>query len=423
MEPRIAAGSRGTDPYPCRGACNGPRDLSTDAATGTVGDGGASGGIAVSTAAFDQIDPAVASKGGSYLVAWRDNRSNSLGTSTGADIYAARVDAATGTVGDGGAMGGIVVSRGENPQYEVSLASSESGFLVAWTDYRNMASSRRDIFAVRLSETGDVLDAAGIAISTTVHEQSSPCVASNGSNYLVAWSDGRAFSLGTGTSYDIYAARVDAATGDVGDGGATGGIAVSTVVNNQFVPAVASDGGNYLVAWYDSRAFSVGTGTGYDIYAARVDATSGTVGDGGAAGGISVSTATGDQLLPAVASNGTNYLVTWLDSRGFSLGTSWDIYAARVDAATAAVGDGGSTAGIAVSTAPGEQMRPAVASAGTDYLVACLLVRVQRRVRGRRRDVHGYRRVRDQCGQLLDECVVREHEWRVRVHVRLGVQR
>src|SRR5512144_1080434 len=70
--------------------------------------------------------------------------------------------------------------------------------------------------------------------------------------------------------------------------------------------AVAWDGTNYLVVWADVR----GT-TGSDVRAARVS-PAGTVVD---AAPIVVSAATGDQVLPSVAFDGTNYLVVWQDHR------------------------------------------------------------------------------------------------------------
>jgi hypothetical protein len=125
------------------------------------------------------------------------------------------------------------------------------------------------------------------------------------------------------------------------------------VSNHGGDPAVASDGTNYLVVWPDSRS-----GTSSDIYGARVSAA-GAVLDGS---GIAVSTADNYQMDPAVTYDGTNYLVVWADRRS---GTDWDIYGARVSAAGAVL-DG---SGIAVSTAANHQSHPAVAYGGTNNLV------------------------------------------------------
>src|SRR6187551_2771483 len=82
--------------------------------------------------------------------------------------------------------------------------------------------------------------------------------------------------------------------------------------------AVAFGGSNYFVVWTN---YESGTG---DIYGARV-ATDGTVLDPGP--GIPISTQPAQQIEPAVAFDGTNYLVVWQDRRTDDIN---DIYAARV---------------------------------------------------------------------------------------------
>ena len=67
-------------------------------------------------------------------------------------------------------------------------------------------------------------------------------------------------------------------------------------------PAVAFDGTNYLVVWEDSRAAQA------DVYGARVT-TSGQVVDD--QGGIPIGVADSFQVAPDVAVSGTSYLVVW----------------------------------------------------------------------------------------------------------------
>jgi hypothetical protein len=139
---------------------------------------------------------------------------------------------------------------------------------------------------------------------------------------------------------DIYGARVRASDGLLLDGPPdTGGIGVSTVVERQENPSVASNGTDYFVMWSDI----LGVG-GRDIYGSRV-ASDGTVLD---PAGIAVSTAASGQQRPSVASNGTSYFAAWQDWRS---GTDWNIYGARV-ASDGTVLD---PAGIAVSTAASGQ--------------------------------------------------------------------
>jgi hypothetical protein len=281
-------------------------------------------GIPISTAANGQEYPAVASDGTNYLVVWMDNRSGEW------DIYAARVR------GDGVALDpdGIPVSATvEHQAYYPAVAFDGTNYLVVWGTYRDGIG--HDVYGARVSVDGAVLDPDGIVISTAVDGQPWPAVAFGGTNYLVVWDD-----YASGQS-DIYGARVSV-SGDVLD---IAGIPISTATNRQFYPAIASGGTNYVVAWQDNR-----NGISWDIYGARVSV-------GGAVldpDGIVISTATGSQCYPAIASGGTNYVVAWQDNRN---GISWDIYGARVSVGGAVLDPDG----IVISAAAQAQRFPAVA--------------------------------------------------------------
>ena len=77
---------------------------------------------------------------------------------------------------------------------------------------------------------------------------------------------------------------------------------VTNPANDQQSPSIAFDGTSHLVAWADQRP-----GFDYDIYAGRIG-PNGRKLDGS---GIAIATAPGNQLEPAVAFDGTNYLVVW----------------------------------------------------------------------------------------------------------------
>ncbi|MBI5545833.1 MAG: tandem-95 repeat protein, partial [Deltaproteobacteria bacterium] len=129
-------------------------------------------------------------------------------------------------------------------------------------------------------------------------------------------------------------------------------IAVSAATSDQSTPTVSWNGTQFIVAWADSRG-----GSGSDIYAARVG-DNGTVLD---PDGIVVCTNAGNQSHPAVASNGTSSLIVWQDDRS---GSYSDIYGMRIGSDGTLL-DGAS---IAISTAPLDQVAPAVASDGTGFL-------------------------------------------------------
>ncbi len=119
---------------------------------------------------------------------------------------------------------------------------------------------------------------------------------------------------------------------------------------DQAKPAVASDGAGFLVVWEDYRY-------AHDIYAARVN-SSGTVLDGA---GILISPPYPEEgSEPAVAWDGTNYLVVWASD------SPNDILGARVTPS----GNVLDTEPITVSGAAGDQMQPTVAWNGSNYLVA-----------------------------------------------------
>jgi hypothetical protein len=285
-------------------------------------------GIPVSAAAYSQLFPDIAFDGANSLVTWADYRSGS------SDIYAARVTP-QGTVLD---PNGIPVSNATNDQQYPAIAFDGANFLVTWADYRSGSS---DIYAARVTPQGTVLDPNGIPVSTAADDQWHPAIAFDGANFLVTWQDWR-----SGTYSDIYAARVTP-QGTVLD---PNGIPVSTAAYDQWYPALAFDGANFLVTWEDCRS-----GSSFDIYAARVT-PQGTVLD---PSGIPVSTAAYDQWFLDLAFDGANFLVTWQDYRS---GTYWDIYAARV-----------TPAGVVFDTGPavrqeGDQIYPALARGAGDQM-------------------------------------------------------
>jgi hypothetical protein len=126
----------------------------------------------------------------------------------------------------------------------------------------------------------------------------------------------------------------------------------------QASPIIVPDGaGGAIVAWQDGRS-SV---TQSDIFAQHVLA-SGAVDGAWPANGIALAVVAGVQDSPAIVSDGAGgAIVTWMDSR--SGASNVDVYAQRV-LASGHVDARWPVNGVAVSTAPGPQEFPAIASDG-----------------------------------------------------------
>ncbi|MFT3764548.1 MAG: hypothetical protein QM820_03380 [Minicystis sp.] len=189
---------------------------------------------------------------------------------------------------------------------------------------------------------------AEIGIDTAVPlpgllDQVTPSVAWDGTNWLVVWNDGRQSGY-----YYVIGTRVTTSGTILDPGGIT---ITSTMGTSSSKPVVAFDGTNYLVAWegYDPVNFLGG------IYGARV-AQTGVV----LTGSPFAITTSGTSTAPAIAFNGTEYLVVY--TRGSS--TS-DIYQTRVTMA----GTVPNPNGTVISNAADKQSAPAVAWDGTNYFV------------------------------------------------------
>ncbi len=283
-------------------------------------------GIAISPTPGRQDYPSVAFDGTNYLVVWEDNRNGTW------DIFGARVSP-DGVVLD---TAGLVISAAPRNQIFPSLAFDGANYLIAWGDERYGAS---DINGALVNPMGSVI--SSIAISTANDGQTYPSVCFDGMNYFVVWVDKR-----YGYMQTLYSARVSPA-GAVLD---PLGIPVSWGVYRQESPATAFDGNNFFTVWQDNRNV-----TSYDIYGTRISST-GEVLDPFC---IPISTASGNQLNPAIAFGGGNYFVVWVDSRN---GRS-DIYGARVNQAGVVL----DPSGIFISD---NAQNPAVAFGGQFYLVA-----------------------------------------------------
>ncbi|MEW6434877.1 MAG: cadherin-like domain-containing protein [Myxococcota bacterium] len=285
----------------------------------------------VSMAPNAQRAPAIAWGDTGALLVWADFRGG-----VDFDVYGARLDR-TGAVLD---ATGIAVATGASRQDEPDVAWNGTDYLVVW---EHGDATGADLQAARVSAAGAVVDTTPIDVSSAVGAQRDPAVAAVGTDFLVAWTDGRA----SASAPDVFAARVSGA-GVVQD--ATG-IPVSAAAGAQTNPAVVFDGTDALVAWSDTR------GTDADIYAARVS-TTGAVLD---TAGVTLSDAMGAQTRPVLTRLGTQVLAAWCDARG----TPGQVYGTRVAAGAAL-----DAAGLLLGRTGAAPCEVAAAWDGTNALLA-----------------------------------------------------
>jgi len=294
-------------------------------------------GIPISLGQNTKIAPAIAATAGGYLLVWQDSRN--FPTNASHDIYGARVSN-SGVVPD---TNGFPIRLGKG-SFSPAVVANANDYFAVWDE----SGPPTTIHGARITSAGVVLDTNSIPLNTTVTCALAPAVAANGSDYLVVWQDSSRPGF-TGPT-NIYATRVTGA-GVVLD---TNSIAIGHSPTNAVSPAVAANGTNYLVLWQDARSFSG------DIYGARVT----SAGAVEKTNGFLISAMVNAESTPAVAFDGTNYLVVWTDSRDYITNGS-DIFGARIN-------DSGAVAdpnGVAISRGPGSRFDPAVAANSTGFLV------------------------------------------------------
>jgi MYXO-CTERM domain-containing protein len=284
-----------------------------------------------------QVQPAIERSDDGWLLLWSDSRNLAN------DVLGSRFDG-TGTLVDEEPQ---TVSEAERLQIAPALTFDGSQFVAAWSDAR---AATRDIFAGRIATDGSRLDDDGFNVTSAPRDQTSPDIAwSDGSSGLVVWQDR------SSGNFDIVGGIVDS----------SGTVTVTDMIicdgaGDQLRPAVAFDPATslYLTVWTDRRG---GQGTN-DIYGARVD-TSGNVLD---PCGVPISSATGLQVVPDVAFGGGDFLVVWEDRR---IDPRGDVFAARVDVTSSAV-TVMDAEGLAIAEGTGRQAEPSVTFTSSGFAVA-----------------------------------------------------
>lgn len=240
----------------------------------------------------------------------------------------------------------------------LAVSDGAGGAIFVWRNERfdiNIFAFVYDLRAQRISASGVVQWApTGVAlVLDTVSPQATllrppfAAVADGNGGAIVTWRDIRVIT-DTG---DIFAQRINGA-------GvlqwALGGVSVVTAPDLQQRPALVSDGsGGAIITWEDRRN---GFGN-MDVFAQRLSAAGTPM---WLANGLAVSAATGDQLLPAIASDGVSgAIVAWNDNRGLD----GEIFAQRMLSPGMPMW---ATNGVALTSVSGIQTRPSIAGDGSN---------------------------------------------------------
>lgn len=283
-------------------------------------------GVAISTASFNQSNPAIVGDGtNGAIITWNDVRNGADW-----DIYAQKIN----NSGVQWTANGVPVSTvtGSSQSSPAIASDGSNGAIITWMDDRNGNAS--DIYAQRINSSGGVVwTSVDVAISTVTGNQQFPAIVSDGiGGAIMTWQDFR------NGDPDIYAQGVTS------NGVFTwlqDGIAICTAPGFQYgaqysSPTIVSDGSNgAIITWYDNRSLI----SLLDIYAQGIN-NSGVV--TWVQDGVAICTATNSQTGPTIVSDGgSGAIVAWVDGRSGNT----DIYASKIEQSIGVL-DSGSICGI-----------------------------------------------------------------------------
>jgi Bacterial Ig domain len=307
--------------------------------------------IFVTAAGNYEANPKVAFDGSNYLVVWEDQRNSAYPSFlNNSDIYGARISPS----GESLDPKGIAICSASGIQSHPAVAGNSKGFLVVWEDLRNYSGAGcaicpncvycSDVYGTAVTSSGQVAETNGILIATTA---ASPAVAAGQEDFFAVWESqpnhvvsGALLSDSAEVKQHLFMSS-DAAR------------------CYRCAPAIAGNGSIYLIAWTDT---ATNGDLGFNIYGTRVSGSGAWLDSAP----IPICTKPWYQDNPAVASNGRDFFVAWVDDRNFATpGGPMDIYGARV-AESGSVLD---PDGIRLTPSRTFLFNPAIASDGSQYLV------------------------------------------------------
>jgi hypothetical protein len=326
-------------------------------------------GRAIAIAPNDQDNARATSDGaGGAIITWEDDRGGAVHIFAQHVRFSSDLDAAWPANGRALLTDPQALANALGGQARPVITSDGAGgAIVAWQDHRD-ESPGSDIFAQHVLSTG-VVDpnwpANGRALSTAPGVQDNPVIVSDGAGgAIVAWMDGRSGGGASDSGVDIFAQHV-LSSGVVDPNWPVNGRALTLAPSTQAFPKITSDrSGGAIVTWYDLRPAA----SSLDIYAEHVS-NNGVVDPAWPVNGLALTTAAGIQIDPTIVSDGGHgAIVAWTDARD---GTN-HIFAQRVRV-TGAIASGWPANGLAVCTAPIDQIAPAITSDGRDGAIVTWL--------------------------------------------------
>ncbi len=269
---------------------------------------------------------------GGVVLTWSDSR-NSAATS--GDIYAQRVTAAGSIAWP--ENGAVVSSTSANETSPSIARTSTTQIAITWRFFANSLDLAMNY--INLSDGSKSLTSDVIIVNQSNNQSNQQIIGDGNEGCIIVWTDGRNGNSQSG----IYAQRFNK-TGD--PQWTSTGVAIRAAAgSNTTAPQLVNDGAEgAVIAWSDSRNGA----TNADIYVQRVDRNGDPL---WTAEGVQATSATGQQLLPAIVKSNNNYVVSWNDGQNGA--TNIDLYAQAFSATGTALWNGGSP--LAVNTEPGNQ--------------------------------------------------------------------
>lgn len=258
------------------------------AGTTLQSNGTVNGAAAFVSQATSDTDPAIAVSGGVGLLAFTSLRDGN------GNVYSIRLQgASSGTLLTRLSPADINLTAGNTAKQErPAVASSGSGWLVAWEDARNQGSAGLDVFGTRVNAGGAAQDAAGLELAGETGDDTAPSLFFEGPGWLLTWSQ---------VGIAQYLRRI-AANGTV----SPERLEVSTTVGLAGVGTIGGPTASPLVAWSEAT-----TGGDQDVLAREYFAE----GDPDFGDPFALTMQTPNQTQPSLAFGSSRWLAAWVDDR------------------------------------------------------------------------------------------------------------